>query len=228
MKKSTENPNEDRGLSNWVINSLRAKILEGHFAPGEKLDQDSIALEFKVSRTPVREALKILDSEGFVEVQPYHGVYIPRFSKQDIHDVYEVRSIIEYEVVRQAAPLIPDDVISYMEGLLTQEADVVKDADTTPKEIDLQHYASDREFHSTIASYCKNKLFLDMLEHLNNRILRVRSWAQHQPGAHIQLSHQEHIEILKAIRSRDAIKAAQLMQEHLIHSAERIEVFLTE
>ena len=69
-----------RVLADSVTGSLREAILQGYFEPGEKLDQDLIAEELKVSRTPVREALKVLESEGFVEIRPHRGAFIPKVS----------------------------------------------------------------------------------------------------------------------------------------------------
>jgi DNA-binding GntR family transcriptional regulator len=222
MKKLLPHTNSDRGLSNWVVSSLRESILNGHFEPGEKLDQDKIAAEFNVSRTPIREALKVLASEGFVEIQSYHGAFIPRFSRQDVQDVYEVRSVIEYELVRLAVPLIPDEVLEHLKEILDQDAEAFQTG------VDRKHLESDWEFHNTVANYCQNKILKEILDNLNNRIIRVLSFALHQPGTHLHISHNEHMEILEAMRIRNANKAAQLMQAHLQNSAERIESFIVE
>ena len=86
-----------------------------------------------------------------------------------------------------------------------------------------QHYYEvDREFHATIASYCQNKLFTEILDKLNNRIVRVRSFALHQPGTHQDHSHAEHVAILSALRAHDASEAGRLMELHLKNSANRI------
>jgi DNA-binding GntR family transcriptional regulator len=221
MKTPLPQSKEDRGLSNWVTTSLRDAILNGNFEPGEKLDQSLISSELNVSRTPIREALKVLAAEGFVDILSYRGAYIPKFSKQDVQDIYEVRSIIEHEVVRLAVPLIPDDILQHLEEILKKDGEALQTGD------DRQHFESDREFHERIASYCQNKLFIDILENLNNRIIRVRTFAIHQPGTHLQKSHNEHCKILNAMRMRNSNKAARLMQEHLMNSAERIEKFIS-
>ena len=222
MKTPLPQSKEDRGLSNWVTTSLRDAILNGYFEPGEKLDQSLISSELNVSRTPIREALKVLASEGFVEILSYRGAYIPKFSKQDIQDIYEVRSVIEHELVRLAVPVIPEEVLIHLEDILNQDGEALETG------ADRKHYESDREFHITIASYCQNKLYKEILDNLNNRIIRVRSFALHQPGPHLHRSHNEHSEILKAMRLRNANKAARLMQEHLKNSAERIKNFVSE
>jgi DNA-binding GntR family transcriptional regulator len=222
MKTNLSQPKEDRCLSSWVTNSLRESILNGHFESGERLDQDLIAAELHVSRTPIREALKILASEGFVEILAYHGAFIPKFSRQDIRDVYEVRCITEFELVRLAVPVIPDEVLQHLEETFKQDAEAFQSGDY------LKHYEFDSEFHNTIASYCHNKLLMEILGNLNNRIIRVRRFALHLPGTHLNESQSEHKKILDAMRSRDAVLAGQLMQEHLRNSAERIEKLIEE
>lgn len=222
MKTNLPTLNTDRGLSNWVVTTLRKKILDGEYSPGEKLDQDSIADELNVSRTPIREALKTLASEGFVEILPYHGAYIPSFSKQDIQDVYEVRRIIESEVILQAVPLIPEEGMKRLEGILRQEEESLLDGN------EQNYHKADLEFHDLISGYCKNQLLIEILENLNNRILRIRGFALHQSGPHLKMSHEEHKEIYQVMQARDAEKASTLMSDHLKKSAERIKAFIVE
>jgi DNA-binding GntR family transcriptional regulator len=96
-----------RVLADRVTASLRQAVLHGHFDPGEKLDQDLIAAEFGVNRTPIREAFKVLESEGFVEIRLHRGAFIPIISREDVHNIYEVRSLLETEAVRMATRINP-------------------------------------------------------------------------------------------------------------------------
>jgi DNA-binding GntR family transcriptional regulator len=209
MKPLRPHTIEDKGLSNWVVNSLREAILNGHFEPGEKIDQDLIARELNVSRTPLREALKVLASDGFVEIRSYRGAYIPVITQQDIDDVYEIRWLIEPEIVRQATPIITNAVLDHCENLLQSHSDRL-------------YSETDQQFHNTIATYSRNKLLKEMLEKLNNRVAQVLTFAITHPGAHLDNSHQEHLDILQAMRSKDASEAARLMELHLKNSAVRI------
>lgn len=213
-------PNEELGLSNWITSRLREAILSGIFEPGEKLDQDRIAEDFKVSRTPVREAMKVLAAEGFVEFQSYRGVYIPRISAQDVLDVFEIRWIVEPEVTRQSTPLISQQTIEHLSTLL--ENAVPANGSIS----DQRYYEIDKEFHDAIVGYCRNRILMEILERINYRIVRVRNFAIHQPGSHLNNSHKEHIEILAAICRRDADEAGRLMELHLRNSSNRIMKYL--
>lgn len=213
-------PKEEKGLSNWVLLSLREAILSGRFEPGEKLDQAVIASELDVSRTPIREALKVLETEGFVEIRSYKGVYLSTITKKEVHDIYEIRWIIESEMVRQATSLISDEALKVMDELLNslyaQNNQSIED----------WYQEIDKQFHGMIASNCTNILLTEILEKLNNRILRVRSFAIRQHSTHVDVSHQEHINILEAMKKRCPEEAARCMETHLKNSAERIEKHL--
>jgi len=208
-----------RVLADWVTESLRLAILQGHFEPGEKLDQDLIAEEFEVSRTPIREALRILESEGFIEVRPHRGAFIATVSQQDIHEIYDVRKLLEAEMVRQVTPLISDSVLDELEKSL-DENQAALDSDNKTS-----HVESDIFFHETILKFVENKLLKEILDSLNNRIIRIRSFAQLQPGFHLVESLEEHRAIFKAMQQRDSEAAAKAMRVHLENSSLRIQQF---
>jgi DNA-binding GntR family transcriptional regulator len=206
-----------RVLADWVTTSLREAILNGYFEPGEKLDQDQIAEELKVSRTPVREALSRLEAEGFIEVRPHRGAYMAVVSQRDVCEVYEIRRLLEAEAVRQATPLIPESVLDELDRSLTETQTRFDCGDTS------QHFASDIHFHKTILDFAPTRLLKDVLDSLNNRISMVRRFAQSRPGPHLVESLQEHRAILQAIRQRDPERAAELMKLHLKNSSQRIQ-----
>jgi DNA-binding GntR family transcriptional regulator len=208
---------EGRVLTDWVTASLREAILQGYFEPGEKLDQELIANDLEVSRTPVREALKKLESEGFLEIRPHRGAFITAVSRQDIRDVYEIRALLEAEAVRQATPVILESVLDELEEHLNQTQTQIEAGDSTG------HFESDVCFHEAIVNLVENELLKEILDSLNNRIMRVRRFGQLQPGPHLVESHREHHLILQAMRQRDAQDAAKLMRHHLEQSALRVQ-----
>ena len=217
MKVPLPQVKQGRVLADWVITSLREAILNGYFEPGEKLDQDLIAEELGVSRTPVREALKRLESEGFVEVRPHYGAFIAEVSPQDIREVYEIRRLLESEVVRQVTPVIPESVLDELESSMAETRAQFDAGDIT------KHFESDVYFHETIVNFVENRLLKDILDSLTNRISMVRRFAQLQPGYHMTESFKEHYAILQAIRHRDPERVAKLMRDHLEQSSLRIQ-----
>ena len=207
-----------RVLADSVTISLREAILNNFFEPGEKLDQDRIAQELGVSRTPVREAVSRLEAEGFVEIRPHHGAFIVEVTQQDIHEVYEIRCLLEAEAVRQATPLIPEVVLDKLARSSIETRSGVTVGDNT-----CDIFAADIYLHETILEFAQNILLRDVLEGLTNRISIVRRFAQCRPGPHLIESLEEHWIILQAIRQRDPERAAESMRLHLQSSTRRVQ-----
>jgi DNA-binding GntR family transcriptional regulator len=212
--------NKGRGLASWVTESLREAILQGHFDPGEKLDQNRLASELNVSRTPIREALKVLESEGFIEIHSYRGAFIAKVSQQDINNVYEIRRLLEVEVARQVPLIIPDATIAELERLLTADQQAFDNGENA------KHFEYDSIFHDTFMKYTHNMLVREVLDNLNNRVIRVRYFALNQPGEHLRESLKEHWDILQGLKKRDPDLTAEKMRVHLTNSAARIKELL--
>jgi len=208
---------QGRVLADWVTSSLREAITNGYFEPGEKLDQDRIAGELQVSRTPVREALRRLQADGLVDIRPHYGAFIHRVSQDEIREVFEVRTVLETEMVCQVTPLIAQTVLDELDRRLSESQVQLEVGNIT------KHLETDVHFHQTLLNSVQNGLLKEMLDSLTNRLFMVRRLAQSKPGPHIPESLQEHRAILQAIRARDADKSAGLMKQHLQHSSVRIQ-----
>ena len=206
-----------RVLAEWVTTILREAILNGQFHLGEKLDQNGIAEELEVSRTPVREAIRKLESEGLVEVRPHRGAFIATVSRQDIRDIYEIRGLLEPEVVRQITPRIPEPVLDELDRSLAKTQTQFDAGDVS------EHFESDIYFHDTVLGFVENSLLKGILDALQNRISIIRRFANSKPGPHLVESLREHRAVLQSIRQRDPERAAELMRYHLEQSALRIQ-----
>ena len=217
MKPPLPRRQQGRVLADWVASSLREAITNGQFEPGEKLDQDRIAEELEVSRTPVREALRTLQADGFVDIRPHYGAFIHRVSQDEIREVFEVRRVLEAEMVRQVTPLIPESVLDELDRWLSESRAQLEVGNIT------KHFETDVHFHQTLLDSVQNGLLKEMLDSLTTRLFMVRRLAQSKPGPHIPESLQEHRGILQAIRERDSDKAVALMKQHLQHSSVRIQ-----
>ena len=205
-------------LSDWVTANLRNAILNGYFEPGETIDQDSIAEQCGVSRTPVRAALRTLEFEGFVDVRPRHGAFIAAVSAEEIHSIYEIRWLLETAVVRQVTPSIPDSVYDDLDRSVLEIEEGRDAGDITG------YIGSSFDFHDTILRFGRNPLIRQTINSHNNRLNFLWHFAQRKAGPESMFRpNQEHQEVLKAMRARDAERAAALMREHLEESARRIQ-----
>jgi DNA-binding GntR family transcriptional regulator len=205
-----------------VADTLQTAIINGHFEPGEKLDQHRISKELNVSLTPVREAIRRLEADGFIKVRPHRGAFVAQITKQDVHETYELRKLLEAEVVRQVTPLIPESVLDELEATLRQSQMQFDAGDHS------SHYECDVQFHATIIGFVNNGLLKDVLDSIIDRISIVRRFGQLKAGPHLVTSFNEHKGILQAMRQRDADKAAELMSLHMDQSALRVQELVDE
>jgi DNA-binding GntR family transcriptional regulator len=205
-----------RVLADWVTDTIREAIFQGYFEPGEKIDQERIGEELNVSRTPIRESLKALESEGLIKIRPHRGAFVTRVTREDITNVYEVRRLLEPAAVRQVTPLIPDSVLDELESSLAEARALCDAGDTSV------FSPNDIHFHNTILCLVENKLLNDILDGLHNRISIIRRYASLRPGSHMIESMQEHRDIIQAMRRRDSEQAAEAMRLHIENTIMRV------
>ena len=185
-----ETGSQGRVLADWVTASLREAILRGHFHPGERLEQELIAQNLSVSLTPVREAVRRLEAEGFIQVRPHYGAFIATVSCDEIRQIYEIRRLLEIEMARQITPLIPEDVIHEAQALLVRTQAEVDAANTQ------NHFAVDTYFEEMLLRYMPNHLIRDVLVGFKNRIYMLRYLSQFQSTSRLTESLKEHYEII--------------------------------
>ena len=205
-----------RSLTSWTAEVLRQAIIDGQLRPGERLDQDGLAAELGVSRTPLREAIAALESEGLLESKTYRGVFVVEISKRDIREVFALRALLEAEVARQAASTIPVSVLEELETSLEEAQRAYEEGDQAAQ------FEADTNFHKTLWEFSDNALLKEVLEGLANRISAVRRFAQTRPGPHVREFAQEHFAILHALKDRDEDASYRLMKTHLERSAIRV------
>lgn len=209
-----------RSLTDWATETLREAILSGHFEPGKRLDQNAIASELEISRTPLRGAIATLESEGLLQSRPYHGVFVIRVSKKGIRELFAVRALLEAEVARQSASLMPEGVLDGLEVVLAEVQKAYEHGDEAAQ------FEADRCFHQTLRKFSGNSLLSEILDGVNNRIQSVRRFAQMRPGCHVDEFAREHTSILRAMKEGNPELAGALMKEHLENSSIRVEELL--
>jgi DNA-binding GntR family transcriptional regulator len=195
-------------LSQQVYLRLQEMILAGTLRLGEQLDERTIAAELNVSRTPIREAIGQLVSEGIVEYRPYRGSYIRTFSVKQVNDLFHVRSALEALAIRLAMPKISQEVAEQIHRILDGVETALARGDMTA------YSQADRDFHATILHLTGNETLIDALERLGFQIQMIRTIANRDPHV-VERTHRERPRILAALEARDADLAAKLMEEHI-------------
>lgn len=198
-----------------VYRSLREDIAMGRFSPGERLVTDQLAEMKKVSRTPIREAMRQLLHEGLVETVPNHGARVRKMSWAEITEIYEIREALEVLAVRSLAEKKPGpELIAQLQAA----CDARRRAETI---IDLE--LADLQLHRQILHACGKQLIASILE---SRFILVTSFrlsrdmiARRIPEHDGQVD-QEHEQMIAAIAAGDADRAGQIMQGHIHHAVE--------
>ncbi len=201
-------------LRELVLEALREAILNGTLQPRERLMEIQLAEELGVSRTPIREALRKLEQEGFIIMIPRKGAYVSDFSLRDLEDTFEVRRSLEGLSAELCAERATEEEISEMERLLEQKALAIS-ANDMEKLLEV-----DTAFHELLYQCSRNKRLINTLSILREQIERFRSASLQYPGR-MTRSLEEHRAIFAAIRARDGETANLLAQDH-IENVERM------
>jgi GntR family transcriptional regulator, transcriptional repressor for pyruvate dehydrogenase complex len=223
-------------LTSRVTRQLETMIVENRLQPGDRLPSErDLALEFGVSRTVVREAVRALVAKNLLEVNPGSGTLVRRPSMEsvarsmalllrvgqaqvDYEKLHEVRRTLEVEIAGLAAERRTDEDLAHMDQFL---------AGAPATWVDRDHFAQhDLAFHNALAQAAHNDLFLFVLNSLADIMLEVRRIAFGVPGLPQQAQTLHHA-IVEAIREGDAQRAQQAMHEDLLYAEENLRLALT-
>ena len=196
-------------LRDQIREEIRQRIVEGRLAPGDRMIERELAAELGVSRVPVREALRMLETEGFVQVLPRRGVIVRRLSRHDVEELFDVRESLEVLATRRAATNATSGDLARLEDLLTEAEAAIHSRD--------RHAigAANEQFHDTILGLANNSLLSAMLEPLQGRL----HWLFRQNEDPSGLLR-EHRELFEAIASGDPDRAGAAALAHVVRNRE--------
>jgi DNA-binding GntR family transcriptional regulator len=195
-------------LKDQIYDELLARIISGQLPPGSALDERTLIADLSVSRTPFRAAVGSLAKDGLVEIAPYRGFTVRRFSMKEVDDLYQLRRTLESFAIRTAVEHISNAHIAELERILNAAVAALATDD-------LDGYGRwDREFHGLIAELSGNGALIDMLARLSLQIQMCRVIANRSHDF-AERAASERDEILAALRARDADRAARLMDAHI-------------
>lgn len=195
-------------LREVVFESLREAIIQGRLRPGERLMELQLAEELGVSRTPVREAIRKLELEGFVVMMPRKGAYVAGITDKDITEVFEVRAALESLAAGLACDRITDEELEQLERSVVQISELAEQANLDGL------VQEDAEFHEIIYRASRNKRLILILTNLQEQIQRFRLTTLSRPGR-TRKALDEHRQIVEAISERNVELAQRLAWEHI-------------
>lgn len=193
-------------LSEWVYAELRKKVVSGDLRPGDRLREVELAGSLCVSRTPVREALKRLESDGLLNYLPSRGAVISSLTPEQAGELYELRKILEGAAARLAAQHALDHEIQLLKDLLRQQKEIGEGAVALAR--------LNRNFHSALYRMSHNRYLIDVLTRAQVYMVLLRDTTYRVPGR-ARTAYAEHSAIVDAIARHDADGAETAARHHL-------------
>jgi len=199
-----------------VYEYLKSRIINNQINPGEPLNEGVLSKELKISKTPVREAMGQLEKEGFIESIPVKGAFVSMISFQDIRELFEIREVLECEVIRRAAlKADPERVEAIREKFISLESN--------NKKASAGHFKSGDEVHAFIFETFGNKRLKEIYKRLQDHVVRSRIHFFNQtPSGRSEEAFKEHLEILDALKAQDPVRAEKAVRDHLQNSLEYV------
>ena len=202
-----------------TLEAIREQILRGAFAEGASLRQDALASDLGVSRIPVREALRQLEAEGLVTLNPHVGAVVSSLSLGEIKELFELRALIEADVLRRAVPFATSVELDLAEETLDRYETALRTRDMAA------WGALNWQFHSALYSPANQPLTMGVIQTLHNqsdRYLRMQlALTQGETRA-----REEHRAILRAVREGEAALADSLLTAHILGAGRSLLEFL--
>lgn len=203
--------NDSMGVTaaDLVYGRIRKCIFKKEFTSGQRLPEIALAKEFDVSRTPVREALRRLESEGLVQIIPGLGAHLASPTRKEVLDAYEVRKDLEVLAIRKAAPIITNIQLCRLQDKIDEERKTFSDKD-------LESYLNvNNAFHMIIAESTDNATLVSCVRNVLSRVYVQAIFFETFFDFDTNPSLDEHIRIQAALATHDDKKCAKLMEEHI-------------
>jgi DNA-binding GntR family transcriptional regulator len=198
-----------------VAERLRQRIFAHELTPGDWIDEQKLAEQYGISRTPLREALKVLAAEGLVDLKPRRGCYVTEISRQDIDDIFPLMAMLEgrcaFIAVQLAKPADIRDLKAIHEKLELAAKDSRIDA----------FFEANQEFHRRIQELTNNRWLLSVIQDLR-KVLKLSRLHSLSLEGRLQQSLEEHRVIMAAFEAGDAEKAEKSMHDHLLYGREAL------
>lgn len=208
-------------LYQQVAIRLRKRIYRRELTPGERIDEKRLCDEFGISRTPLREALKVLDADGLVNLMPRRGCFVAELSREQLSELFPVMAVLEGLIAREAVDHASDD--DYRE-LVAMHEELERTA--AAGDVD-RYYEANFAFHQRVQDLSRNRYLQRVARDLRKLLYLARHAQLRKPGR-LQESLQEHRTIMAAFRTHDANSAERAMREHLTRQGDAIISWLPE
>lgn len=204
-----------QSLHDAITGHLRDMIIEGELEPGERIYEGPLCKRLGVSRTPLREALRYLASEGLVDLTPQRGASVRKFSAKDVEDMLVLIRSLEELAGRLACQKGTDDEINEVRRLHDRMLEQYRAGNR------LEYYKTNQRIHSTIVALSHNESLIQVHASLQSKLKRVR-FIGHEGREKWASAVAEHESMIASLERRDALALSTALGEHLEHAWDRV------
>jgi DNA-binding GntR family transcriptional regulator len=196
----------ESALYEQVAERLRARILAHTLPPGSWIDEQALATEYGISRTPLREALKVLASEGLVTMKLRRGAYVTEVSERDLSEVFHLLALLESDAAAAVATQASAAELAELESLHQALEATVDDRDA--------FFRANEQFHIRLLQIAGNRWSLQLVNDLR-KVMKLNRHNSLFKQGRLEASLAEHRLIMAALKAHDAARVKRLMQQHM-------------
>lgn len=208
-------------MAQWVADVLRNRIVKGIYPPGSRLVERTLSAELELSRTPVREALKLLHADGLIAISRNKGAQVLQYGADEALQLFEVIAALESLAAERLAQSVTPQTLDALEDLHAGMLTYYKIGNVA------DYFDTNSEIHDTIVAACGNPLIAETHTRLMARARRGRYLAIMRP-TRLDEAVAEHEALMEALRTGDAAGAAAVWRTHLTHTGETVASVLRE
>jgi len=207
-----------KSISDQIYEYLKTRILYGEIEAGERLTQERVAEQFKVSRMPVREAFRLLEQDRLVEKLPQGGFRVTSITMETIRHVFGIRAALEAYAIELACDRISEETIGKLGNIKQQAHEVLKKDSLDESEKVKGFFDLNTEFHDTIYEATGNPYLIKIILQLRNLVLRMRAIGLREVSTWVQV-WEEHGELLAGLKRKDKETASRCIRQHIENAA---------
>ena len=206
---------KNTSIREQTLDALREAILNGELKPGQTLIEMDLARQLGVSRAPIREALRILNSEALVETVPYHGTTVRRLSRADIEEIYSMRVLLETFAIERIVQAGKTDELGGLREIVAQMVIGGRD-----KDIRRLNWL-DRDFHDALIAMSGHRLLAAMWQNVSMKVRQVMALVNRR-NSDLQQIAQSHLPLIAALERGDLGQATLLLRRHIASAGDLI------
>jgi len=203
-------------LTDQVYEYLSDSIIEGRLKPAEKLNENDLCNQFGISRSPLRECFRILESEGLIVIIPRKGAHVRELTRNDIEDVFPIRASLESLAARLAVPNIGDKEIGVFNDLITKMEETLANNDIK------SFLRFNFTFHSVFIKASNNRVLERTLKSLGKGLWLRLAFLCYQSSEGLEASNNMHKRIVRAFQKKDISSVQRLVEDHIEQSRRHI------